>query len=353
MGNIVLSKADLSWQQRKEKNRLFVFVLSSVLLLVSVILSVFNGTLTFSLKGIFEVFCGGCQDTLTQHVIWNVRLPRTLVAMMVGVNMGIAGALLQGLLRNPLASPNIIGVNSGAGLAAVIVMCLIPGNIRMLPPAAFLGALLAALIIYGLSRRDGFSSNVTIVLAGVALSALFRAFTSALMILNNDGLGITYTWLTGSLTGRGWPYFDIILPYSLLGGVFAVVLSPRINLFMLGEEVGRNLGLSIEVSRLLIILTASVLAGSAVSVAGTIGFIGIVAPHISRMIIGNDYRYLVLLSGIAGGLLLVLSDTVARTLFQPFEVPVGIITAMLGAPFFFFLLYRKKSRLGNSLVKGK
>ncbi len=329
----------------KHQNRLLWIFFLALLTALAMMFSIRSGTLYFSLPDILRALSGRCQDGLTQHIIYNVRLPRTLIAAMVGLNMGIAGALLQGLLRNPLASPNIIGANSGAGLAAVIVMCLFPGNINMLPPAAFLGALLAGLIIYALSRRDGNSSNVTIILAGVALGALFSAFTSAIMILHSDELGITYTWLAGSLTGRSWPYFQILWPYSLLGTLAAIYLSPRINLFMLGEEMGKNLGLSIEISRLLIIINASILAGSAVSVAGTIGFIGIIAPHVARMLIGSDYRYLVFLSGILGGLLLVLGDTLARTLFQPLEIPVGIITATLGAPFFFFLLYKKRSNL--------
>lgn len=332
-------------QLYQQKNRWFWILFFVIVLFLAVMLSVFNGTLQFSIRGVLEVFTGKCEDRLTRHIIWNVRLPRTMVGLMVGLNMGIAGALLQGLLRNPLASPNIIGANSGAGLAAVTVMCLFPGNIRMLPPAAFLGALLAGLIIYGLSRQEGSSSSVTLILAGVALGALFSAFTTALMILNTDELGITYTWLAGSLTGRGWPYVRLIWPYCLLGTLAAFYMSPKINLFLLGEEVGKNLGLSIEVSRFLIIVNASVLAGSAVSVAGTIGFIGIVAPHIARMLVGNDYRYLIPMSALTGGLLLVLSDTLARTLFQPLEIPVGIITASLGAPFFFFLLYKKRANL--------
>ena len=317
-------------------------------MLIAVILSIFKGTLYFSAQGVLEVFLGKSQEQLTQHIIWNVRLPRTLIAMMVGFNMAVAGALLQGILRNPLASPNIIGVNSGAGLAAVIVMSLMPGNIKMLPSAAFLGALLAGLIIYSLARREGRSTGITIILAGVSLGALLSAFTTARMILHSDELGITYTWLAGSLIGRGWPYFSLIWPYSLAGGLVAIFLSPRINLFLLGEEVGKNLGLSVEISRLMIIINASVLAGSAVSVAGTIGLIGIIAPHTARMIIGNDYRYLVILSGILGGLLLVTSDTLARTLFQPLEIPVGIFTAILGAPFFYFLLRQKRSNLPMS-----
>lgn len=328
-----------------QKSRWIWILLFLLLIIVAALFSIVSGTLYLSGQEIWSIFMGNCPEQVKWHIVWNVRLPRILIGLLVGLNMGIAGALLQGLLRNPLAAPNIIGVNSGAGLAAVTIMCLFPGNIKMLPPAAFLGALLAGLIIYGLSRQEGASSNVTIILAGVALGALLSAFTSALMILNSDELGITYTWLTGSLTGRGWSYFNLIWPYSLLGGLVAIGLSPMINLFLLGEEVGKNLGLSVEISRAAVMLTASIMAGSAVSVAGTIGFIGLVAPHIARMIIGNDYRYLILMSGILGGLLLVLSDTLARTLFQPLEFPVGIITATLGAPFFFFLLYRKRSNL--------
>lgn len=346
MADHVSSKVRL--ERLKKKNRFFWIILFILLLFMAFILSILNGTLSFSPHEVLDVFRGRSQEQLIRHIVWNVRLPRTLVAMMVGFNMAIAGALLQGILRNPLASPNIIGANSGAGLAAVIVMSLMPRNMKVLPSAAFLGALLAGLIIYALARREGRSSGITIILAGVALGALLSAFTSALMILHSDDLGITYTWLAGSLIGRGWPYFNLIWPYSLAGGLAAVLLSPRVNLFLLGEEVGKSLGLSVEISRLLIIINASILAGSAVSVAGTIGFIGIVAPHTARMMVGNDYRYLVILSGILGSLLLTISDTLARTLFQPLEIPVGIFTAVLGAPFFYFLLYKKRSELPDS-----
>jgi iron complex transport system permease protein len=313
--------------------------------LVAIVFSVINGTLEFSIGDIVAILFGRCDNALAQQIITNVRLPRTLIALLVGVNMGVAGALLQSLLRNPLASPNIIGVNSGAGLAAVAIMTLLPSSINMVPPAAFVGAMLASLVIYMLSRRGGSSSVTTIVLAGVALSALLSSVTSAIMILFSDDLTITYTWMIGGLTGRGWSYFRLIWPYSLAGVTAAVLLSPQVNLLMLGDEVSKNLGLSIEVSRILVIITASILAGSAVSVAGTIGFLGLVAPHASRMLIGNDNRYLIVLSGLFGGLLLVVADTFARTLFSPLEIPVGIITAALGAPFFLFLLYQRRSSL--------
>lgn len=322
--------------------RLLWIFLFAVILIIAMMVSIFIGTLDFSVSNVLSVFFGNSPDHLTEHIIMNVRLPRTLVGLLVGVNLGIAGSLLQGLLRNNLASPNIIGVNSGAGLAAVIMMCFIPGSIKMLPPATFLGALATALLIYAISKHNGNSSNVTIVLAGVALNALLHALTSAIMILNSDDIAVTYTWLIGGLSGRGWPHYQSICWYSLIGIIGAVYLSPRINLFLLGEDIGKNLGLSVELSRILIIITASILAGSAVSVAGTIGFIGLCAPHIARLIIGNDYRYLVIFSGILGGLILVVSDTLARTMFQPLELPVGIVTAILGTPFFVFLIYNRR-----------
>lgn len=329
----------------RRRVRPFCVVLLAVLAFAGVILSVASGTIPFSLSDIGAALFGDSSDALAQQVITNVRLPRTLIALLVGLNMGIAGALLQGVLRNPLASPGIIGVNAGAGLAAVIVMSLVPGSIGLVPPLAFVGAMLSTLVIYGLSRQDGKSTTTTIILAGVALSALLSALTSAIMILHSDDLAVTYTWLTGGLTGRGWSYFQLIWPYSLAGAVLAFYLSPRVNLFQLGEEVGKNLGLSVELSRIMIILTAALLAGSAVSVAGTIGFVGLVAPHAGRLMIGNDYRYLVPLSGLLGGFVLIVADTCARTLFQPLEIPVGIVTAGLGAPFFLFLLLRKRNSM--------
>lgn len=324
------------------RKRIFLIISFMVLLLIAMLISIMSGTIDFSINDILRLFFGKNQDDLIYSIIFNVRLPRTILGLLVGVNLGIAGALLQGLLKNNLASPNIIGVNSGAGLAAVIIMCLIPGSFKMLPPVTFIGALLTSLMIYYISRHNGNSSSVTIILAGVALNALLHALTSAIMILNSDDLSITYTWLLGGLNGRGWNHLQSMYGYSVFGILSSIILSPRINLFLLGEDIGKNLGLSVEISRILIIIDASILAGSAVSVAGTIGFIGLIAPHIARLMIGNDYRYLVVFSGILGGFILVASDILARTMFQPLEIPVGIITAVLGTPFFLFLIYKKK-----------
>ncbi|UNC93274.1 FecCD family ABC transporter permease [Candidatus Contubernalis alkaliaceticus] len=332
------SESQLIVQQRKKVLLIFFFAVTGFVIMF---ISINIGTLFFDLNQVISVLFGKTADTLAHQIIYNIRLPRILTGTLVGMNLALSGALLQGVLRNPLASPQIIGVNSGAGLAAVIIMIYFPGNITMIPLGAFLGAFLAATLVYCLAAMDVGSSTISIVLAGVAISAFLNAFTSGMMILNGDELEVTFSWLLGGLTGRGWSYFHIILPYSAVGLTAALFLSPRVNLFALGDEVSSSLGLPVKIYRVLVIITAAVLAGSAVSVAGTIGFVGLIAPHMARLLVGNDYRYMLVSSGMLGAVLLLLADTIARTVFQPVELPVGVITAALGAPFFLYLLYRK------------
>ena len=327
--------------------RLAIMVLFLVAIFIVAVISVAKGTINFESKEIFQAFFKASDNQLANQIIYNVRLPRILTGLLVGMNLAVAGALLQGILRNPLASPQIIGVNAGAGLAAISVMILLPGQIALIPPAAFGGALLATLLVYGLSRSQGNASTVHIILAGVAVAALLNALTSGLMILNSDELSVTYSWLLGGLSGRGWAFFQLLLPYSIAGLIAALLLSPKLNLFSLGDEVSQSLGVSVETYRIILIIVAAILAGCAVSVAGTIGFIGLIAPHMGRLLVGEDYRFLTPLSAMIGGVLLLLADLVARTIFQPVELPVGIITAILGTPFFIFLLYQRKNMIGT------
>lgn len=312
-----------------------------VLLVLSI--SVMKGTINYDFITSLEAIFHQSDHALANQIIHNVRLPRVLIGLMVGINLGISGILLQGVLRNPLASQQVIGVNAGAGFCAVAVMILVPNKINWLPVGALLGAVCATLLVYLLTI--GFHNKQTmvhIILAGVALSSLLNALTSSLIFLNSDDLQITYFWLLGSLSGRSWPYFHLIWPYTLGGSIVALIISPKLNLFHLGDEMGSSLGLNVKLFRAISLLTASVLAGSAVSVAGTIGFIGLIAPHIARLLIGYDYRYLTLLSGLTGGILLMVSDVIARLLFRPIELSVGIITAIIGALFFLFVLYNHK-----------
>ncbi|MEN1761559.1 MULTISPECIES: FecCD family ABC transporter permease [Anoxynatronum] len=326
------------------KKRMWSLTFMALGLAVLMMVTLRMGTVEFTFRQVLGVFTGSNADSLARQVVYNIRLPRMLTAVMVGVNLAVSGALLQGVLRNPLASPQVIGVNAGAGLAAVSVMIFFPGKLSLLPPAAFAGALLAVLLVYGLTFHQQLNTTVSIVLAGVAVSAFLNAMTSGLMILNSDDIEVTYSWLLGGLAGRGWSYVSLIAGYTLLGVLVALLLSPKINLFLLGEEVGSSLGLRVRLYRSLIMITAAVLAGSAVSVAGTIGFVGLIAPHMTRLLVGDDYRYLTIGSGLMGGLLLLTADTVARTVFRPVELPVGVITSVLGAPFFLYLLYRGRGR---------
>jgi iron complex transport system permease protein len=328
--------------KNRKKYKLSIISAALIILIIVIIFSLSTGTIEIKISEIIEIFRGGLKNTFVWHIVTNVRLPRILTGVLVGINLAISGVLLQGILRNPIASPNIIGVNAGAGLAAVAIMTLFPGKMNFIPFAAFGGALLATLLIYILATRSSSaSSTVHIVLAGVAVSSILGALTSALMMLNSDVLEISYSWLQGSLSGRSWTSFKMIWPYTLLGLFISIIISPKINLFSLGDEMAGSIGLPTKFYRTLIILTSSILAGSAVSVAGTIGFVGLIAPHAARLFIGNDHRYLVPLSALFGAILLVLSDTLARTLFQPIELSVGIITSILGGPFFLFLLYKK------------
>lgn len=326
--------------EKRNAYRIAVIAASAGLLLLLVLFSIGIGTAHFTLQDVQETVRGIGSNRAVETILFNVRIPRILTGVAVGINLSVAGVLLQAMLRTPMASPNVIGVNAGAGLAAVMIMALFPGAIVVVPVAALLGALSAAVLIYIFSELPGSGRTIQLVLAGVAISSLLRAVTSALMMLFSDVLEISYAWQQGSLSGRGWTEFRMILPYTVAGVLAAVLISPKLNLFALGAEMAKSVGMRIRLYRFLVMLIASVLSGSAISAAGTIGFVGLISPHCARALIGGDNRYLVPLSAVFGAILMVLSDTVARTAFQPVEISVGIVTAVLGAPFFLFLLFR-------------
>ncbi|MFP4511263.1 MAG: FecCD family ABC transporter permease [Spirochaetaceae bacterium] len=301
------------------------------------------GTIEFAWQDVLGSVVNRGPTALANQVIYNIRLPRALNGLMVGMNLAVAGTILQAVLRNPLASPNIIGVSNGAGLAAVALMVLLPGRLELIPPAAFVGALAASGLVYGISRAAGTASPVQIILSGVAVSAFLGALTSGLMVLHSDELDVTFSWLLGGLSGRGWSYVGIIWPYSIAGLSLVILLTPQLNLFVLGDEVGTSLGLRVPLFRFVFLGLAAILAGSAISVAGTVGFLGLIAPHTARLMVGDDYRVLAPVAALTGGALLVLADLAARVVFQPVELPVGVLTATLGAPFFLLLLTRKRA----------
>ena len=319
--------------------RLFVLGLFGLLAIAGLFMSLTKGSLDIKVEQIIAILQSPQMDAQSQ-VIWNIRLPRTIVGALVGVNLAIAGAILQAVMRNPLADPHIIGISSGAGLAGVAVMILFPHMDYLITPIAFLGAMAAAVCIYILAWKNGIKP-VRIILAGVAVSAFLGAGISGLMIFYSDRVHGALMWMVGGLAARSWPHVAIILPYAIIGLILALVCANYLNILQLGDEMARGLGLNVEVVRIAMTAIAALLAASAVSVAGLLGFVGLIVPHAARLLIGSDYRFLLPASAFLGMGVVTLSDTLARTMFSPVELPVGIIMAAIGAPFFLFLLRRE------------
>jgi iron complex transport system permease protein len=277
-------------------------------------------------------------DPVARQIVWQLRVPRVLVAALVGVNLGLAGVLLQGITRNPLADPHILGFSAGAGLAAISVLVIAPGTpVQLVAPAAFLGSLASAAVVYALAWRGGISP-VRFALSGVAVAALFTALSTAVIATSDLFTQATLSFLAGGLFGRNWDDFQQIWPYSLGAGVLTLFAAGWLNILALGDDIARGLGLRVERTRLILAALAAVLTGSAVAVSGLLAFIGLIVPHAARMIAGNDYRIVMPLAAILGAVLLVLADTFARVVIAPTELPVGIVTAVLGAPAFLILV---------------
>jgi iron complex transport system permease protein len=318
---------------------ILLFVMFIALAVSGALISIMLGSVKISLPEILTALAGEGAGTHGQ-ILMNIRLPRTLVAALVGIDLALSGAILQAIMKNPLADPHIIGISSGAGLMGIIVMLLFPEHSALITPAAFLGAMGAAMLIYILAWKNGIQP-IRIILAGVAVSAFLGAGISALMILYSDRVHSALMWMVGGLSARSWPHVAMLWPYTLVGGILALLSARQLNILQLGDEMAKSLGLRVELTRLLLTAVAALLAASAVSVVGLLGFVGLIVPHMARLIVGSDHRVLLPASAILGAAVLMYSDTVARVAFAPVELPVGILMAALGAPFFLFLLRRQ------------
>lgn len=325
----------------RTRRRRLAIPLAPLLLIAGIAFGLTTGAVAIPLADVFGILLGDSSSSYAA-ILLDVRLPRVLIGVLVGACLAASGAILQGIMRNPLADPGIIGVSAGGGLAAVVTLVLVPQWSYLLPPAAFVGALASALLIYTLSWDNG-ASPIKIVLAGVAVSALLGAVMNGIMVVHSDRVQAVIPWLAGGLNGRGWHHFSFMLPYALAGLALTVPAIKPANVLRLGDQTARLLGQRTELLRLLLLALAALLAGTAVSVAGLVGFVGLVVPHAVRLLLGEDYRYLLPISIVAGGALVVIADTIARTWFDPTELPVGILLACIGAPFFLYLL-RKRSK---------
>mgnify|MGYP005877375131 CR=1 FL=1 len=296
------------------------------------------GSVDISFSTIVHTLLGNVQTT-DEMVIWNIRFPRNIVGALVGANLAVSGAILQAVMKNPLADPGIVGVSSGAGLAGVIMLIFMPEASTLLTPVAFVGAMLSAAAVYALAWKNGIRPT-RIILAGVAVSAFLGSGISALLVFYSDKVQGALLWMVGGLSARSWPQVETLFPYTILGLVLALAGCKALTILSLGDETARGLGVPVERVRFSMTAVAALLAAGAVSVAGLIGFVGLVVPHIVRLIIGTDYKYVIPGSAILGAGVLVFCDTLGRVAFSPIEIPAGIIMAFLGAPFFLYLLRR-------------
>jgi iron complex transport system permease protein len=281
-----------------------------------------------------------------ETILFDIRLPRTILILLAGAALSGSGAAYQGLFRNPLADPYIIGVASGAGLGAVIAMSLQwPATVLgalVIPIAAFIGALITVAVVYGLARIGRATPVSTLILAGVAIGSFTTAITTFLMLSSQAELRRAISWMLGGFAFGGWLPVIAIVPYILAGLIALALMGRALNVLQFGDDQAQQLGLRVDRVKLIVVIAASLTTAAAVAFAGIIGFVGLAVPHVIRLLWGGDYRRLIPLSIIAGAAFLLLADILARTIIAPQEVPLGVITAMFGAPFFLWLLRRTK-----------
>jgi iron complex transport system permease protein len=323
----------------------------SAALLIAIALGVGLGAVRVAPGDVISAVGGalaGGDMTVADAVVTQIRLPRVLLAALVGACLATAGVLYQALFRNALADPYILGVSAGAGLGATIMLVLTTGatawRFGAVPAGAFVGATLTMLLVVRLATRRARVESASLLLAGIAVSYTLAALTSFLMVWYRESMQSVVFWLMGGLTGASWEYVIAVSLMFALG--FAVALSDMrgLNVMLLGDDRAGHLGVDVERFKMVVLAAGSLLVAAAVAVAGLIGFVGLMTPHIVRLIIGPDHRLLLPASALAGATLLVLADLVARSILAPVEIPVGIVTALAGGPFFLWLLVRKDAR---------
>ncbi|MGL4608672.1 MAG: FecCD family ABC transporter permease [Trueperaceae bacterium] len=326
--------------------------IASVLLVAVMVVAVGIGSEyiapTEVLQAMFHGITGNLM-TAEDTIIWQMRLPRVLLAALVGAALGVSGVTFQGLFRNPLADPYLLGVASGAGFGATLVMVFaasVPFFVSVgVPFAAFIGGLLSVALVFLLARQGRTVPFITLVLAGVVVGSVLTAATSFLMLYSREqGLSIL-AWLLGSFTFASWSKVFVMLPTLFVVTLVVVGSSRALNVLQLGEEQAMQLGLSVEKFKLLLIIVATLATSIAVSVSGIIGFVGLIIPHAVRLGVGADYRRITPLVAVVGALFLVLADLLARTLIAPSQLPIGIITSLVGGPFFLYLLRKRQSEI--------
>lgn len=317
-----------------------------LILLASIFVSVSVGSVNIPVSEIFRFFTS--ENEVYRKIIFEIRLPRVLNAVLVGASLACSGLILQSLLKNNLAEPGLLGISSGAGLGAILIFLLsssIP--FYFITPVSFVFAMSATLIVFiiakGLNYKyTNFIHSNKIILAGIAINALLSSINGFLLIVGGKNVTQILFWLSGGLAGRGWDEFYMTFVFVIIGLAAAVLMAKELNILSLGEELAVSLGLNLKLVQRLSIVIASLLAASAVAVAGIVSFVGLIVPNIAKMLVGHDYRYAIPCSIILGALLMVFADTVSRMIILPSELPAGIVISFIGAPIFIWLIIKNK-----------
>ena len=327
--------------------KLLILVVLTVVLIVSFFISLSLGSVSISIGEILSVFSSA--DELNKRILLDIRLPRILNTMIVGASLSCAGIILQSMLRNNLAEPGLLGISAGAGLGAILIF-IVPFSIPFLfiTPVSFIFAVSTTVLIFyfakGLGNKySNFISTNKIILTGIAISALISSVNGFLLLISGSSINQILYWLNGGFSGKGWNEFSIGIIFVIIGIISSLIISKDLNILNLGEELSTSLGLNVKGIQKISIVISSLLAASAVSIAGIISFVGLIVPNLSKLLIGEDYRYAIPCTIISGAIFLLVSDTIARLIIAPAEIPVGIVTSFIGAPVFIWLILRKKN----------
>ncbi len=324
------------------------YLSSFIFLLITLLLSLAIGSVFIPLQELLRVLSGTTTNETFRTILWDIRLPRTVLIALVGAALAGSGAAYQGLFRNPLADPYLIGVASGAGLGAVFAMSIkwpyTTLGLLAVPLAAFIASLLTVYLVYLFANIGGTVPTTNLILAGVAFSSFATSLTSFLMLRSTGELRRAIGWLLGGVSLIGWDVTLVLIPYLLIGLTTLVLNGYALNLLQFGDDQALQMGLNVRRAKIIIIVAASLVTAAAVSFAGIIGFVGLIVPHVVRIWWGVDYRRIIPLSIICGAGALLLADVLARVVLAPQELPLGIITALIGAPFFLWVLRRAKNQ---------
>ncbi|MCM8900945.1 iron ABC transporter permease [Caldicoprobacter algeriensis] len=318
------------------------FLIAFLAFILMAVFSISAGAVDMPLRKILDVFLGN-GDEASRTIILALRLPRMIEAAVVGMGLSVAGAFFQGLLRNPMADPYVLGISSGAALGATIAIVLGFG-ILGLNAMAFIASLMTVFFVYAISKVGGRISMTTMLLAGIAVSAFMSAVISLMMLLNHNELSRIIFWTMGGFNLTSWEDVMFSVPVIVIGSFALYTFSRDVNAILTGEEVAEHLGVNTELIKKVVLVFGSLVTATSVSVGGVIGFVGLIVPHISRLMVGADNRVLVPFSAIFGATFLLFADVVARVILKPVEVPIGIVTAAFGGPFFLYLLIKNRRK---------